>query len=153
MTGGKPRREWAELRALSPHDVRRPLPPLPFENDVAEVVDWWARAAKLRARIDRVLRAHNLTFSQWRMLHATEIMVRETGDMVSQLEIRRRVHMDATTASRLMFKLGEQGWLDWQPDYYGFAYRIFATEKAKEMLAETRPRVVELAKAVQRGAR
>jgi DNA-binding MarR family transcriptional regulator len=131
--------------------VPRPMrpPPQPFEVDVARVIDYWAAAAKLRQRLNRLLRPYGVTFSQWRMIHATAVMVRETGDMVSQLDIRRRARLDATTASRLTFKLGREGWLDWGLDCYGYAFRIFATEKAKLMLAETRPLVAELVGVVE----
>lgn len=95
--------------------------------------------------MNALLRGHGVTFTQWRMIHAAEVMVRETGDMVSQLDIRRRARLDATTASRLTFQLGQEGWLDWGLDYYGYAFRIFATKKAALMLAETRPLVAELA--------
>lgn len=115
------------------------------------MVAWWGGAARLRQSINQLLQRYGLTFSQWRMVHATEVLVRETGSMVSQLDIGRRAHMDASTASRLMFKLGDAGWLDWGPDYFDFAYRIVVTDKARRMLAETRPRVVEAARAVGGG--
>ena len=111
---------------------------LPVEKATDEVLELWARAAEFRRRVNRLLRTHGATLSQWRLLHAAERLVEETDEMVSQLEIARRAKMDANTASALTFRLGEKGWLSWGPDCYDFAYRIFVTDEGKALLAATR---------------
>jgi DNA-binding MarR family transcriptional regulator len=146
MTGGRHQR-W-KLELTHPYYPHVAPPPLPYELESNEVLALWAKAARLRQSANKLLHRYGLTFSQWRVLHVTEALVRETGDMVSQLDIRRRAEMDATTASRLMYRLGRTGWLDHQPDCYDFAFRIFATDKAAAMLATTRPAIVQAAQGI-----
>jgi DNA-binding MarR family transcriptional regulator len=122
-----------------------PKPLLPEEKATEEVLERWARAAEFRRRVNRMLKARGATLSHWRMLHAAERLVEETGDVVSQLDIVRRAGMDANTVSALTFRLGEKGWLSWGPDCYDFAYRIFVTDEGKALLAATRPVVLAVA--------
>jgi DNA-binding MarR family transcriptional regulator len=143
MTGGRHQRWKLELgHAYYPH-IPKPL--LSDEKAAEEVLERWARAAKFRRRVNRVLKARGATLSQWRMLHAAERLVEETGEMVSQLDIARRAGMDANTVSALTFRLGEKGWLSWGTDCYDFAYRIFVTDEGKALLAATRPVVLAAA--------
>jgi hypothetical protein len=106
MTGGRHERWRVETR--HPFYLPRPRTLLQVEMATDEVLELWARAAEFRRRVNRLLRTHGATLSQWRMLHAAERLVEESDEMVSQLEIARRAKMDANTASALTFRLGER---------------------------------------------
>jgi DNA-binding MarR family transcriptional regulator len=88
--------------------------------------------------VNRKLKRRGGTFTQWRFLHAAELLVEELGDMVSQQEIGRRAGIDENTASALMQRLARKGWLSVGIGGPCNAYRLFVTDAGKAFLAVTR---------------
>jgi DNA-binding MarR family transcriptional regulator len=139
MTGG--RRRDLEEDCVHPYFVRPVvLTEQDRSTDAALLV--WLEAARFRRAANRALRAYNVSFSQWRLLHATERLVRETLDAVSELDLARYTEMDVNTVSAVMHRLTRKGLLSWGPDAWGFSLRILATDQGKALLASTRGEVL-----------
>lgn len=109
------------------------------------IVGVWLNAVRFRRLVSRVLRRYGLTFSQWRVLHAAERLIREVDEPVSQLAIARRVDGDEGTVSRVALKLMHEGFLDIGPDGWGWSYRVLVTIKGQQALESIRPEVDRIA--------
>jgi DNA-binding MarR family transcriptional regulator len=120
----------------------RPLVLSEEERRTDEALHVWLEAARFRRAANRALRAYGVSFSQWRLLHAVERLVRETLDAVSELDLARYTEMDVNTVSAVMHRLSGKGLLSWGPDAWGFSLRILATEEGKALLALTRGEVL-----------
>jgi DNA-binding MarR family transcriptional regulator len=134
-------REW-----LATGDLRPPRAPLQLSDEEREVdaaMAVWTRAARFRRRANYLLRRHGLSFGAWKALDAIDKLVRETGDVVSQLAVIERCESDKSTVSALVKSLTELGLLDWDMDAWGRCYRIFVTKKGTALLAMARSAVVE----------
>jgi DNA-binding MarR family transcriptional regulator len=108
--------------------------PTEADRRLDEVLGAWAAAALFRRLALRALRRHGLTFAQWRVLQATERLVREKDDAVSQLAIARRIESDEGTVSKVVARLMDKGLLDVGPDAWGWSYRILVTSWGEQAL-------------------
>lgn len=136
MTGG--RNPWKHVDLSSCYSQRVPVPPSAEQVKAEELFRLWVNATAFRRAVNRKLRRQGTTFTQWRFLHTTELLVEEVGDMVSQQDIGRRAGIDENTASTLMQRLARKGWLSVGIGGERNAYRLFVTDQGKALLAATR---------------
>jgi DNA-binding MarR family transcriptional regulator len=144
MTGGKQRCwEHEEYLAITPRYV--PVPPNEPEAACDDALEAYRKAQAFELAAQEALREEDLTWTEWRILHAAATAIRLSGDAVSQLDIARRAQLSAASVSRHAWRLQGRGLLDAAPDCMGFAYRILVTDDAKAKLAVTRVAVARVA--------
>lgn len=137
MTGGRQRcLEEEEWQSISPRYV--PAPPDPDEEACATALERWQTARAFEERVAQVLREQDLSFTEWRILHAAAQAIRLTGDAVSQLAIAKQARLSKSTLSKHAWDMQSRGLLDAAPDFMGFAYRTLVTRKARTKLAAAR---------------
>lgn len=120
-----------------------PVAPAPEQRKAEELFAIWVDAMAFRRAVNRKLKKHGATFTQWRFLLAAELLVEEVGDAVSQQDIGRRAGIDEKTASVLTWRLGRRDWLSVGLDGEGYAYRLSVTETGQAFLAETRGLILD----------
>jgi DNA-binding MarR family transcriptional regulator len=96
----------------------------------------WARLRDAGRDLNRVLRTLGTSFPQWRVLYATERLIRETGDCVSQKQVSERAGMDANTLCDVMRRLERKGLVNRAPDDMDFEYRVLVTEAGAALLKD-----------------
>jgi DNA-binding MarR family transcriptional regulator len=84
------------------------------------------------------LSRRDLTLPRWLVLDCLATMWSETGDMVSQKQVSRRLLMDEATLSLVMDRLLCDGLIDRAPAYPGPEYRIYLSEAGKLAVAAGR---------------
>lgn len=97
----------------------------------------WMHANRVRQRAEAVLRAYDLSFPLWWVLYATEQLIRETSDAISQRAVSRHTNLDKATVSYLMGVLAKRSLVDRGPEFGGTSYRIWLTEKGEILLAQS----------------
>lgn len=141
MTGG--RLPWTQEDFEPPQRRHVPIPPHAEQRRAEELFGLWVDATAFRRAVNRKLKRHGVTFSQWRFLLAAQLLVDEVGDMVSQQDIARRAGMDENTASVLTFRLARKGWLSVGIGGLRYAYRLFVTDDGKAVLSATRRLILD----------
>lgn len=69
------------------------------------------------------------SFPQWRVLYATEQLVRQTPEGVSEQAVAARTDMDITNVSRLLHRLERKGLVDRGQEECAFTYYVLVTQK------------------------
>jgi DNA-binding MarR family transcriptional regulator len=95
----------------------------------------WLRATQARQRAEATLRAFDLSFPLWWVLYATDELIHEVSDAVSQRAVARHTQLDKATVSYLMGILAERSLVDRGPEFGGTSYRIWLTKKGEALLA------------------
>jgi DNA-binding MarR family transcriptional regulator len=93
-------------------------------------------AWRWRRAVEAELRPLGLTFPQWLVLEATQDLVREQRDAVTQVVVARRMELDQGTTSLIMKALAKGGLVDRSPDASGGAYRIIVTREGRRRLRQ-----------------
>jgi DNA-binding MarR family transcriptional regulator len=138
----KRREEWEDLHwAIG--ICRRPLALSPPEQAADTAIEQWAKATRFRRDLERALGPHSLTFALWRVLHIADRIIRETDDAVSQTAIANRTGLKAASVSYVMKVLAERNLIDRAPDMCGTAWRIYLTDRGRELLASSRTIALE----------
>jgi DNA-binding MarR family transcriptional regulator len=101
----------------------------------------WRSAQSWRRAVDKELRPLDLSLTRWLVLHATDALIRASGDAVSQREVAEHADMIEMTVSRVMDGLVERGWVDRGPNYASAAWRVILTSDGERVLAEGRARI------------
>lgn len=73
---------------------------------------------------------------EWLVLDATDYLIRETGDAVSQMQVANYLQLNRMTVSEAMTALSDKGLVDRGGAMSGMAWRIFVTTKAEALLRE-----------------
>lgn len=94
-----------------------------------------------RRTVESELTQLRLTFTQWLVLDATNQLVRETGDAVSQVMVAARLELDQMTVSQVMRTLSRTGLVDRGISAGRPAYRIIVTARGQKLAADGRARV------------
>jgi DNA-binding MarR family transcriptional regulator len=79
-----------------------------------------------------------LTLAQWLVLDASDRLICESNDAVSQIQVARRLEMNKTTVCQVMQTLERRGLVDQAPQFRGTAYRIYLTEAGKSAARQGR---------------
>ncbi len=87
----------------------------------------WRAAMRWRRTVETELARVHLTFAQWLVLDATDELITESDDAVSQAEVSVRTDLDKTTVSRVMSTLSNRGLVSREPGFGGPSYRILLT--------------------------
>jgi hypothetical protein len=144
VTGGRRRYTEADLYQFERElRERRRLVLNADEAAADDAMAVWSRAARFRRCVQRELRPLDLTFAQWRFLDGIDRLVRERRDAASQQDLVRRAEMDENTASAIMARLRDKGFLCYDLDAWGVCYRILLSDKAKRALRAARRIVVK----------
>jgi len=100
----------------------------------------WLRAIRWRKRVEEVLTASGLTFTQWLVLGAIRELLRATEDTVSQNDVAVHLEMHRSTVSDAMLALESKGLVDRGGAIEGTSWRVLLTSRAGCLLAELDPR-------------
>ena len=93
----------------------------------------------LEAGIEQAL-GSQLAFTQWLVLDATALIVRETGDAVSQSQVAQFLRLERMTLSHAMTTLSSRGLVSRGPPLSGTCWRIFVAKEGSELLCSlTKP--------------
>lgn len=136
MTGGPKRLEEREFEPLA-----FPLPIVVLtgpEREWDTAMECWNRARNFRRRVERIVRRRGISFARWQVLEATQRLIRETGDAVSQRQVMRRTRHSESSVSEQMRSLSLSGLVDVGPDAWGVSYRIWMTAKGERLIARLR---------------
>jgi DNA-binding MarR family transcriptional regulator len=99
-------------------------------------VQQWLAAQRWQRRVEEALGAFDLTFAQWLVLDCLATIHREMRDAVSQVQVCRRLALGKGSVSRLMMRLDRRGLTDIAPAWPTKEYRIYLTEKGRELVAQ-----------------
>lgn len=124
--------------------VDRPRPAVVVSGDemaTDESLRLWCSAREAGRRLSRALRALGTSLPQWRVLYATERLIRETGDCVSQIAVARLIEMDVNTTSNVMRRLERKGLVDRAPAFVNGTNRVLVTAAGMAMLDDARSAV------------
>lgn len=102
-------------------------------------------AWRWRRAVEAELRSLGLTFTQWLVLEATDELVRETRDAVSQTSVALRTELDHGTTSLVMKALAARSLVDRGPDMAGPAYRIIVTQAGRRLVRRVAERIENVA--------
>jgi DNA-binding MarR family transcriptional regulator len=108
------------------------------EQRVDAVLAVWLHGVRFHRAAQRSLQKHGISFSQWRVLLATDRLQREYDDAMSQIEVARRLEMDEGTVSVAMRKLLRAGLVDVAPAFWSTLNRVLITTRGRELLDSTR---------------
>jgi DNA-binding MarR family transcriptional regulator len=129
-------------------DLEQPMtrarPPLVLsssERATDESLRLWCHVREAGRCLNRALRALGTSLPQWRVLYATERLIRETGDCVSQIAVARRIDMDMNTTSNVMRRLERKGLVDRAPAYVDSANRVLVTAAGEALLVDAQSAV------------
>jgi DNA-binding MarR family transcriptional regulator len=112
--------------------------PSKTEKSVALGKAMWLAAMRWRRVVDRELTNIDMTFTQYLVLDATDELIRETDDAVSQNAVAARIELDKMTVSQVMRTLDERGLVDRGPSLGSSAYRILLTSRGRTAIASAR---------------
>lgn len=101
----------------------------------------WVAAQRWQAMVERELGRLGLTFREWLVLEATEELINELCDAVSQEAVAGRTELNKMNVSRVMKTLESKGLVDRGPDLTGGAYRVFLTLLGEETLGRCNRRL------------
>ncbi len=107
----------------------------------AEAREAYLAAWRWRRGLEAELRPLGLTFTQWFVLEATDELVRDNGDAVSQSAVAGRAELDRATTSQVMTALAKLGLVDRGPDMDGPAYRVIVTNQGRRTLRRAAERL------------
>jgi DNA-binding MarR family transcriptional regulator len=79
------------------------------------------------------------------VLEATDDLIREERDAVTQASVALRTELDPGTTSQVMKALAKAGLVDRGPDMTGPAYRIIVTQEGRRRLRQAVERVENVA--------
>ena len=96
----------------------------------------WLAANCWRRRVEACLVGRGLTFTQWLVLDATDYLIRETDDAVSQIQVANYLQLNRMTVSDAMTALSNKGLVDRGGAMNGMAWRVFVTNRAEALLRE-----------------
>jgi DNA-binding MarR family transcriptional regulator len=91
----------------------------------------WVAAQRWRRRAARALAPLRLTLAEWLVLDASDQLILESDDAVSQIQVGRHLELSKATLSRVMHRLERRGLVDQAPQFGGTAYRIYLSEAGK----------------------
>jgi len=148
MPGGPTRLEAREHEALALRLPTLVLSGVEREWDVA--IHFWNRARKFRRRAERIILARGISFARWHVLEATERLIRETGDAVSQRQVCRRTQRAESSVSGLMRALSLAGLVDIGPHPWDVSYRIWVTAEGRRLIARLRAELAVVVHAIAR---
>jgi DNA-binding MarR family transcriptional regulator len=95
--------------------------------------DKWLEVMRWRRGVEQAL-GSQLAFTQWLVLDATALIVRETGDAVSQSQVAHFLRLERMTLSHAMTTLSSRGLVSRGPPLSGICWRIFVTREGSELL-------------------
>ena len=101
----------------------------------------WLAAMRWRRQIEQLLRPFELTLARWLVLEATDEIVREQDEAVTQSAVAARCELDKMTVSQVMRTLTHQGLVDRAPAFGRPAYRVLLTPAGKKIAARVRGRL------------
>jgi hypothetical protein len=104
------------------------------------------RAREFQKRAKQVAHLSGISFAGLLVLDVTERLTLLKDDPVSELEVVRGSGLAKSTVCKLMWTFMVQGLVDLGPDAWGMSYRIWLTDKGKQLVITLRG---ELAEAVQ----
>lgn len=107
----------------------------------AEGKERWLAAMRWRRQIEELLQPFELTFARWLVLEATDELVREQDEPVTQSAVAARCELDKMTVSQVMRTLTERGLVDRGPAFGRPAYRLLLTPAGKKIAAKVRARL------------
>ena len=146
MSGGPKRLEAREYEPLV-----FPVPPLVPSDEERQwdaAMQCWRRAHRFRQRAERVLRWREISFSRWQVLEATQRLIREQDDAVSQRDVSRRSDLPKSSVSELLRALKLEGLVDIRPDAWGVFDRIWVTKAGEQLITKLRPELVRVARTI-----
>jgi DNA-binding MarR family transcriptional regulator len=108
----------------------------------------WRRARRFRRRAEQVLGGRGISFSRWQVLEATERLIREQDDAVSQRQVARRTELPKSSVSEHLRALSLEGLVDIRPDAWGVFDRIWLTKGGERLIATLRSELVGVARAI-----
>jgi DNA-binding MarR family transcriptional regulator len=103
----------------------------------------WRAAMRWRRRVEATLANADLTFTQWLVLDALQVLIDEAEDAVSQNEVCSRLELDRSTISAVMRLLQEKQLVSRGIDITGRACRVFLTDTAEALLGAYSPSISE----------
>ena len=103
-------------------------------------------AARWRRGVERCLEGSGLSFRQWLVLDATRLLMRRSGDAVSQSQVARHLQLERQALSDAMPLLERMSLVTRGPDLSGPAWRVYVTDEGLNLLRKYRQRI-ELASA------
>jgi DNA-binding MarR family transcriptional regulator len=106
----------------------------------------WRKARQFQRRARQVTKASGISFERFQVLDVTERLTRQKEDPVSELEVACGAQLAKSTISVLMQALMQDGLVDIGPDAWGVAYRIWVTDKGKQLVAKLRTELLEVAR-------
>ena len=143
MTGGRRPIEYDER---DEHVPRSPPPVLSADEvRMAATLSKYQRAMTFRRRANRVLRALQISFAQWRVLEAAWRLTRSRDDAVSHLDVAEDLELDEASVSRVMHLLSRRGLLDHGPDNRFYCWRVIVTERGEQLCSVAREVVADVA--------
>ena len=101
----------------------------------------WQAAARWRHAVEEALEPVALTLTQWWILSATDVLVTEAGEAISQNAIARWARVDRATTSQVIRKLETEGLIDRSPEFGGPAFRVLVSPKGRRILRSATPLV------------
>jgi DNA-binding MarR family transcriptional regulator len=107
-------------------------------------LEHWFAGMRWRRRVESELERLKLSLAQWLVLDSLEILLRETGDAVSQLQVGQRLELDKSTISLLMQRLERRGLIDRAPACVGRENRIYLPGEGRRLAIEGRAIVEEV---------
>jgi DNA-binding MarR family transcriptional regulator len=111
-------------------------------------IQFWNRARRFRRRVERIAGWRGISFARWQVLEATERLIREKGDAVSQKEVAQRTELPSSSVSELTRALSLGGLVDVAPDAWGVSDRIWMTQKGERLLSALRLELAEVVRSV-----
>lgn len=107
-------------------------------KSVAACMAVWRDAMRWRRVVEHELAQIRLTFTQWLVLDATETLISESGDAVSQMAVAAHIELDQMTVSRVMSTLSDRSLVSREPGFGSPAYRIWLTSNGEAAVAAGR---------------
>jgi DNA-binding MarR family transcriptional regulator len=150
MPGGRQRLEAREL------DLSLPTPMVLLSEEEREwdtAIRIWRCAWRFRRQVNRIGGSRGISFAHWNVLDATQRLIREKGDAVSQQEVVRRTWLTKGSVSALVRNLSVRGFIDVRPDCWGVSDRIWVTNGGERMIAMLRSELAESVRAFATDAR
>jgi DNA-binding MarR family transcriptional regulator len=120
---------------------RRELKRTALEVEIDEALEAWRAFMHARRALDRSLKEHGISFAQWRVLYATDRLVREYEDVVGQMEIARELEVSEATMSELLGRLARAGLVNIEPECWRTLNGVLLAPRGEALLEETREAV------------
>ena len=101
---------------------------------LATGIELWRAAGHWRRHVEAALKPMGLSYNQFLIMHYIDVLLRQTEDAATQIEVATYSGIDRSTTSAAMRALDHVGLIDRGPSMSGTAYRVILSDSGESML-------------------